>query len=365
MSAQIDVDGRVAIIHSSDGNTIKERVGINTGTYFGAFWDADTYPQASSSCDGIPTCQVQGDTCLCETTVQTTAVFDGLEVPTMAQLLSDLYIGASDPDHFDTGHYTLCTADLCTESEFDIYSRVGVTVNANYAAAFDDETIFAVNGLFLSNTKSIVSVGGSHSFRNAPMFNSPIDQTQHDGLYETDALLRMYANHPNVAPFISTKLIQSLITSNPSPRYVKVVADAFTSGTFSSDGHSFGAGKYGDLEATVAAIMLDSEARSTTLDDDSNHGRAREPLVEIIHIMRAMELGTSSGAVREIDMIQLTGRGIGQEYALQSSVFGFYLSEYAPVGPIMNKGLVAPETQLFDSPKLISYVNGTLKCVYT
>jgi cullin-associated NEDD8-dissociated protein 1 len=38
-------------------------------------------------------------------------------------------------------------------------------------------------------------------------------------------------------------------------------------------------------------------------------------------------------------------------------VFSFFVSEYQPVGPVLTKGLRAPETQLFDAPKLIKYVN--------
>ena len=167
--------------------------------------------------------------------------------------------------------------------------------------------------MFLSNSKSTVNVGGGYSFRNPPQYNSPIDPTARDGLYETDAILNVYANHPNVAPFISKKLIQNLVTSNPSPRYVETVANAFTSGTYSSGGVTFGSGGHGDLEATVAAIMLDQEARSSTLDDDGNHGRSREALLKNIHLMRSMELSTASGAPREIDSVYLMDRGLGEE----------------------------------------------------
>lgn len=104
--------------------------------------------------------------------------------------------------------------------------------------------------------------------------------------------------------------------------------------------------------------MLDKEARSPTLDDDSNHGRAREPLHKIMHIFRSMELSTESDSSRLIDVIDLIGHGIGQEAFYAPSVFSFFLSEYSPVGPVMNKGLVAPEAQLFGGVNLISFVNG-------
>ena len=121
---------------------------------------------------------------------------------------------------------------------------------------------------------------------------------------------------------------------------------------------TFGSGEYGSLEATVAAIILNTEARSATLDDDGNNGRSREPLLKNIHLLRSMELSTSDGSPREIDMIYLMERGLGQEAFRASSVFGFYSPDYAPVGPVLNKGLVGPETQLYDAPKLMSQVNG-------
>ena len=50
-------------------------------------------------------------------------------------------------------------------------------------------------------------------------------------LYETEALLEHLFLHPNTAPFIAHRLIQRMTTSNPSPKYVKAVATAFSTGT--------------------------------------------------------------------------------------------------------------------------------------
>ena len=51
-----------------------------------------------------------------------------------------------------------------------------------------------------------------------------------------------------------------MTTSNPSPRYVRTVVEAFRTGTY--DGVTY-SGKYGCLAATTAAILLDREARSS------------------------------------------------------------------------------------------------------
>jgi len=356
MSVQISQDGNVAIIHTAGSLAVKERVAIDTGTYFGVLWGGDgSYPTVVTNCGS---CVVRDLTCICPATVTSSVVFDGSQgLPPFDDVVSQLHIGAPDP-HLLDGTYYLCTAPVCqNNADYNLYSVVSVTNDASISTAFNSQTIFEVNGLFLLNTASNVNIGNGFSFRNPPMYNSPIDQTQRDALYETDAILQHYVDHPNTAPFISTKLIQHLVTSNPSPRYVKVVADAFRSGTFVSGDSTFGGGNYGDMEACVAAILLDREARSATLDDDAIHGRAREPLLKVMHMLRSMELSTESGAIREVDMIFLTERGLGQESFNAPSVFSFFLSEYQPVGPALNKGVVAPETQLFDAPKLISFMN--------
>ena len=64
------------------------------------------------------------------------------------------------------------------------------------------------------------------------------------------------------------------------------MANAFRSGRYTSTvdagtATAFGSGKYGDLGATAAAIVLDREARSATLDVDPAAGKLREPLLKV------------------------------------------------------------------------------------
>src|SRR5713101_4254620 len=58
-------------------------------------------------------------------------------------------------------------------------------------------------------------------------------------------------NHLNLPPFIARRMIQHLVTSNPSPAYVTRVASAFASGSFPSPsgGAPFGDGKRGNMQA--------------------------------------------------------------------------------------------------------------------
>ena len=113
-----------------------------------------------------------------------------------------------------------------------------------------------------------------------------VDPTERDATYETEALLDHLFTHMNVAPFIAHHLIQRLVTSNPSPRYVSTVSAAFRTGEHAGTNYT---GQYGDLGAAVAAILIDREARSLVLDADPTHGQMREPLLKLYHFMRAME----------------------------------------------------------------------------
>ena len=211
------------------------------------------------------------------------------------------------------------------------------------------------------------------SFRNPPNFNANIGayartppmgnslfelygyddvNRQAQAMHETDALIDTLFEHDNMGPFLAIRLIQRLVTSNPSPRYVRVVAEAFASGTYAN--HTF-SGKYGDMSATITAILLDREARSSTVDADPNHGQLREPLLKVLHLMRSMEYESKEGI--EIQLQQMVEK-IGQGAYQQPNVFSFYLPDYSPDGPVADRRLVSPEAQLGTAPFVIGYLNG-------
>ncbi len=79
------------------------------------------------------------------------------------------------------------------------------------------------------------------------------------------------ANHPNTAPFICKQLIQRLVTSNPSPAYVARVSAAFN--TVDANGNR------GDLALVFAAILTDTEARSSAGLTGAEYGKVREPML--------------------------------------------------------------------------------------
>ena len=136
----------------------------------------------------------------------------------------------------------------------------------------NESTIFFANDKWYKNVKSSVDVGeGEGSFRNAPQFLSLVNPTKMDAEYETEAVLDHYFHHQNVAPFVADFFIKRFVTSNPSPRYAEVVATAFKEGEY--DG--IGSGDYGDLSATIAAVLLDRESLSATDRKTSKMNKTR------------------------------------------------------------------------------------------
>ena len=239
----------------------------------------------------------------------TEAVFvDASEPPNKTAVLANLTIGSAPPDDFDDGEYTQCATAVClaVSSEVAIFTRHGT--------AFDEHTIFRISVndsarvQHFANVRSTVQLRGApqFEFRNPPMFMVVHDLAERDAQYETEALIDHLYHHKNVAPFIATRLIQRLTTSNPSPRYVRAVTAAFQSGAYE---HTTYSGRYGDLGAAVAAIVLDREATSPILDADPSHGGMREPLIKLFHLMRSMEYTSEDG--REIEINTKCERGCG------------------------------------------------------
>jgi len=101
------------------------------------------------------------------------------------------------------------------------------------------------------------------------------------------------APHPNTAPFVATHLARQLVTSNPSPRYVRAIARAFLSGEHGGRVYS---GRPTNLGAAVAATLLDREAADPALDHDPRHGALREPLLKLVQLMRVLRFRPVAGA---------------------------------------------------------------------
>lgn len=152
----------------------------------------------------------------------------------------------------------------------------------------------------------------------------PAGQTTEQDL---ESVLDILMNHPNTAPFICTRLIRSLVKSNPTPGYVKRVSDVFNNN---------GQGVKGDLRAVVTAILMDSEARNDTAG--VNDGRLKEPMLHICGLLRA--LGGQFNPGQEYTYLF---DYMGQSVLSPPSVFNWF----SPLYRIPGSPLFGPEFQIY------------------
>ena len=154
------------------------------------------------------------------------------------------------------------------------------------------------------------------------------------------------ANHPNVGPFMAKRLIQFLVTSNPSPAYMTRVVAVWNNN---------GAGVRGDLKAVVRAILLDDEARSPSAASVS-YGKLREPMVRFVHFVNALG-GKSKNGRNSVWWLDSPDDYLGQSPLLSASVFNFFSPFYTRPGAIAQAGLVAPEFQNASDTQVVGSTN--------
>jgi len=154
--------------------------------------------------------------------------------------------------------------------------------------------------------------------------------------------------HPNVPPFWSRQLIQRLVTSNPSPAYVKRIAAVFVDD---------GAGARGNLQAVIRAILLDDEARDPANAARPDFGKLREPIVRLAGWARAFN-ATSASDAWAVPNTSDPGTRLAQSPLRSPSVFNFFRPGYVPPNSaIGDAALVAPEFQITNESSSVGYVN--------
>ncbi|HMN82545.1 MAG TPA: DUF1800 domain-containing protein [Burkholderiaceae bacterium] len=171
-----------------------------------------------------------------------------------------------------------------------------------------------------------------------------------------NAVLDSILAHPNVGPFIGKQLIQQLVTSNPTPAYVARVASAFDSGSYSDARGTIGSGQKGDMKATLAAVLLDSEARDPSAAAAAGYGRLKEPIQYIAAAIRALN-GSTDGA-------NFGGWGeaadMGQAPFNPPSVFNWFPPDY----PLPKTTMVAPQFAIANTNTSLARINFANSLVY-
>jgi uncharacterized protein (DUF1800 family) len=133
-------------------------------------------------------------------------------------------------------------------------------------------------------------------------------------------------NHPNVGPFVGKQLIQHLVKSNPSPAYISRVAAAFNNN---------GQGVRGDMMATIAAVLLDPEARANDNggNDQVSDGHLQEPALFIAGMVRAF-----GGQMTDQNYFPWDLDNLGQDLFDSPSVFNYYSPTYGVPGTTLLGG---------------------------
>jgi uncharacterized protein (DUF1800 family) len=177
-----------------------------------------------------------------------------------------------------------------------------------------------------------------------------------DAAGDLKTVLDTLFNHPNVGPYIATRLIKQFVTSNPSPAYVQRVAATFNNNGF---------GVRGDLGATVRSILLDFEARDASKLLDPGFGKLREPVIRLANWMRAFEAKSQSqiangpGGVGFLMFRTDTADSrLGQDFMEAPSVFNFWEAGFTPPNSLLSaQGLTGPEFQIVSEVSVAGYIN--------
>jgi hypothetical protein len=208
----------------------------------------------------------------------------------------------------------------------------------------------ALTGWTYGNATGVPPSSGNYNYYPGPMLpiasrhdpsaktvlgqSIPANQT---AVQDLDSAIDIIFNHPNVAPFISTRLIRALVTSNPSPAYIARVSAVFDNN---------GQGVRGDLKAVVRAILMDAEARND--NPPSNFGRLRTPVQHTIAMMRNLNIPTGQPS-----QFAYIFYGLGEGMLDAPSVFG----HYSPSFRIPKTTLYGPEFQIYSPTEAINRAN--------
>jgi uncharacterized protein (TIGR03437 family) len=224
----------------------------------------------------------------------------------------------------------------------------GATV-PEYGESDVEQMAKVMTGWTYGETPGFASIWPNMPYYFAPMvaFESYHDTTQKTinlpvpcvipagGTAESDlsAAIACICQQSNVAPFMSYRLIQRFVLSNPSPAYVGRVASAFQS-------------SQGNLQSVITALLTDTEAQS------EGTGKLAEPILYATGLLRALNATVTSSAA-------LTNQAtlMGQTPLTPSSVFSYFSPFYTISVPGVTTPAVAPEFQALNAATALARAN--------
>jgi len=226
-----------------------------------------------------------------------------------------------------------------------VFTGLGAGNITPQAASEGAATSFSIRRNQLDYLTPMVMYDAEHETGDRIIFGQNISGNL-NGIQQISAAIDIIFQHPNVGPFISTRLIQQLVKSNPSTLYVADVASVFANN---------GNGVRGDLLAVVKAILLHEEARECLWQNDPGQGKLRSPHNRFTQYAKAVKKISpdnnywSAGyhLQNSIDHLTLSS----------PSVFNFYQPDHMPQGELTAMDLKGPEFQIHNTSTSIGYIN--------
>jgi len=179
----------------------------------------------------------------------------------------------------------------------------------------------------------------AHHDRGAKsLFNGKVQFAAGQGAEaEIRAAVRALVAQDGTPPFIVKQLIQRMVTSSPSPDYMRRVVSVFKDN---------GAGIRGDLKAVVRAILLDPDARGAVKTDPA-YGRMREPALFLTSIARALDIRTDGQF-----LLDASGN-MDMHLFSPSTIFSYFPADFR----IDNGTLPAAEFGIYGTSAYVTRVN--------
>lgn len=243
--------------------------------------------------------------------------------------------------------------------------------NGNTIPTYDNNDIQELSKVFTGLSGGVAANGTALNFNNGfnsfdltypmKMYQNYHDETEktmidgsilppnQEGMDDINAAINVLFNHDNVGPFIGLRLIQHLVKSNPSPRYINRISAIFNDN---------GNGVRGDLKAVIKGILLDPEARDCEWINLPEAGKLVQPVERMTHIFSAFDIQTPSDRYWFRDETEVYEK-IQQAFLTAPTVFNFYTPFYAESDFVAPNNLVSPEFQILNSSSGIYNLNLT------
>jgi hypothetical protein len=231
-------------------------------------------------------------------------------------------------------------------SQFTITEFARVYTGWTYAPTLGQPVVW---GSYISDNGNMVAYAPEHDMGSKQLLSGYVSPMGAAPQQDLDNALDNIFNHPNVGPFVAMQLIRHMVKSNPSPAYISRVAAAF-----SNNGHNV----RGDMQATVAAVLLDPEARANDEGgkDLTADGHLQEPALFIPAMVRAF-----GGQMTDENYYASELANLGEDLFNAPSVFNYYAPDYTVPGT----SLVGGEFQIHSPNNAIVRANEVASLMFS